>query len=323
MTTVALLILGTLLYELYGVSLLAPKTYVYLYVPDGSGLTSDSPVRVDGIDVGKVMEVRLSGSREPSRVVRVTLSIERDRLRSIPADSVSQLSSDSLVGDKFVDITSGTSSSPLRPDGEITYKNQPELLRSLDLTQFTQQLRLVDATLADMEEGRSEFGKFFQGQEFYNNLSKRLRELQTAIREAVGTSSLVGQLLNSDHLYRQFSDFISGLDQAIAKLQAGQGPGGQLLTNPAQYDQLLATTRQLHQSVNQLASSDLLQSDRAYVNAGQLLAALSANLDELNRNPLLTNTSTYEALNGSVDEIRKTLRDFRTNPRKYLRLKVF
>jgi ABC-type transporter Mla subunit MlaD len=52
---------------------------------------------------------------------------------------VTQISSDSLVGDKFVDVTSGKSPQSIPPEGELIYKDQPELLRSLDLTQFTQE----------------------------------------------------------------------------------------------------------------------------------------------------------------------------------------
>jgi len=159
---VSVAILGTLLYELYG-SMLAPKAAVYLYVPDATGLSGESPVRVDGVDVGRVSAVALSGSNQPGRVVKVTISIQRDRLATIPADSVTQISSDSLVGDKFVDVASGTSPKPIPPEGELIYKDQPELLKSLDLTQFTRELRLLDATLTDLEEGRSEFGKFFHG----------------------------------------------------------------------------------------------------------------------------------------------------------------
>src|ERR1017187_5928546 len=89
------------------------------------------------------------------------------------------------------------------------YKNQPELLKSLDLTQFTQQLRVVDATLTDLEQGRSQFGQFFQGTEFYNDLSRRLKELHAGIRAAVGTNTTVGSLLTTDQMHRQVGDMRS------------------------------------------------------------------------------------------------------------------
>jgi phospholipid/cholesterol/gamma-HCH transport system substrate-binding protein len=316
-------ILGALLYQLFGGSLLAPRAMVYLYVPDATGLDEGSPIRVDGIDVGKVSAVELSGSKQPSRAVRVTVSLQRDRLASIPADSVAQISSDSLVGDKFVDVTSGQSPKPISPEGEIRYENRPELLRSLDLTQFTQELRLLDATLTDIEQGRSEFGKFYQGQEFYNDLERRLRELQAGIRAAVSTTSTVGGLLNSDRFYRQASDVLTSVDRDVARLQSGQSAAGQLLRDSAQYDRMLAATEGFRHSVEELRGSEFLQSDRAYAGVSQWLAAMIQSVDELNRRPELNTTVVYDNLEGFLQEFRDGLRDFRQNPRKYLRMKLF
>jgi phospholipid/cholesterol/gamma-HCH transport system substrate-binding protein len=68
---VALLILGTLAYLLTGGTILEPKTQIYLYLPDANGVAPGSPVRVDGIGIGKVILVELSGSNEPNHVVKV------------------------------------------------------------------------------------------------------------------------------------------------------------------------------------------------------------------------------------------------------------
>src|SRR3982074_725952 len=83
----ALTILGTLIYLLTGGTLLERKAELYLYIPDATGLGDGSPVRVDGIDVGKVSSVGLSGSTQPDRVIRVVLKIERKQLVKIPVDS--------------------------------------------------------------------------------------------------------------------------------------------------------------------------------------------------------------------------------------------
>jgi len=318
-----IVLLCALLYELFGGILLAPKTIVYLYIPDASGLSGESPVRVDGIDVGRVSTVELSGSQQPDRVVRVTLLFYRNRIGGVPVDSLAQISSDTLIGDKFVDITSGTSPNTIPAGGEITYKYQPELLRSLDLTQFTQQLRLLDETLTDIELGRSSFGKFVQGTVFYNDLLKRLVDLQKAINAAVSTTSTVGGLLNSDQLHRQASDFFEKLDQAVAQVQSGQGAAGQLLRSSAQYDQLLSSTQDLRRSLEALGKSDLMQSDNAYVSANRTLTALIQSVDDFNLNPQLATTAVYDNLNGSLQELQKSVRDFRLNPKKYLRTKLF
>src|SRR4051794_13986526 len=111
----ALLILGTLAYLLTGGTILESKVQIYLYLPDATGIAPGSPVRVDGIQVGKVRLVELSGSNEPNRVVKVTMTVDVDRLTSITNDSTAETTSDTLIGDKFVDVTSGTGEKHLMP----------------------------------------------------------------------------------------------------------------------------------------------------------------------------------------------------------------
>src|SRR3989442_1561007 len=134
----ALIILGVLAYLLTGGTLLEPKVSLYLYIPDATGLAPDSPVRVDGIGVGKVDSVTLSGSNDPKRIVKVTMRVGVDKLKSIPVDSSAQISVENFIGDRYVDITSGTNPNSIRGGGEIVYKNQTDFVKSLDLTQLEQ-----------------------------------------------------------------------------------------------------------------------------------------------------------------------------------------
>lgn len=124
-TFVSLLILATLVILLTGGTFFQPKSMLYVYVPDATGIATGSPVRVDGIQVGKVGEVALSGSAEPSRVVRVTLIVDRERLPSITADSTAQAAADTLIGDKFIQISSGNSAQRAQPGMEVPYKVRP------------------------------------------------------------------------------------------------------------------------------------------------------------------------------------------------------
>jgi phospholipid/cholesterol/gamma-HCH transport system substrate-binding protein len=181
----------------------------------------------------------------------------------------------------------------------------------------------VDATLTDIEQGRSQFGKFYQGDSFYNDLLKQLTDMQKAIVAAVGTTSEIGGLLSNDRLHAQASQMLEQLDQTIAKIQSGQGTAGELLRSTARYDQLLSTTQEFRRQLAEFGKSDLLQSDSAYDSVNRTLEGLIHSVDELNRNPYMTNTVLYDNLNGSLKELRDNLQDFRTNPRKYLRVKLF
>src|ERR1035441_738419 len=186
-----LLILGTLSFLLTGGTLLEPKTQIYLYLPDATGVAPGSPVRVDGIGVGKVTLVELSGSKEPNRVVKVTMSIERDRLTSITDDSTAETTTDTIIGDKFVDVTSGTGVSHLMPGGELRFKGSGDLMQRLDIAQFQQQMHLIELTLDDIEGGKSPLGEFIMGDGIYNQLRDKISELQRGIHVAAATTTAV------------------------------------------------------------------------------------------------------------------------------------
>jgi phospholipid/cholesterol/gamma-HCH transport system substrate-binding protein len=66
---------------------------LYTYVKDSAGLASGAPVRLNGILVGTVDRVELSGQRDPNRIVRITLKVEQNHLKDIPVDSVADISS--------------------------------------------------------------------------------------------------------------------------------------------------------------------------------------------------------------------------------------
>ncbi len=319
----ALLILGTISALLTGGTLLEPKTKLYLFVPDATGVGPDSPVRVDGIGVGKVSAVELSGSSQPDRVVRVTLTVERGRLPSITVDSTAQATSDNLIGDKFIDVQSGTSEKHLGPGGEIHFKSSTELMKSIDLSQFQQPLRDIQALLDEIEKGESPLGQFVMTDTLYNDVRKKIFDLERAAQAALQNTSAAGQALNTDALYRQVLDPLHKLDDGLSKFQSGQGSGAALLADTKQYDQMRTQVADFRKSIENLHGAEMLHSAEAYGSWIRQVDAILQQADAMNAAPLLTTTAVYENFNGMAQELQGTVKEFRENPRKFLRLKVF
>src|SRR3954454_19927600 len=193
-----LLILGTLALLLTGGTFMQPKSLIYLYLPDATGVAAGSPVRVDGIGVGKVTLVELAGSGDPDRVVRVVMQGETARLVSITSDSTAETTSDTIVGDKFIDVTSGTSPTHLNPGGEIKYKGGADMMQRLDLAQFQQRLHVIELLLDDIEQGKGPLGEFIKGESLYNDLRAKVTDLQRGIHVAANTTTAVGKALYTD-----------------------------------------------------------------------------------------------------------------------------
>jgi len=317
---VAGVILTIVFYLLTGGTLLQAKATLYLYIPDATGVAPGSPVRVDGIGVGKVSNVKLSGSNQPARTVQVAMRVESNHLIHIPVDSTADVDTDTLLGDKFIAIQSGRSSSHVAPGAEIRLK--PET-NTLDLQQFAVALRTVDATLRDIENGSSPLGQFVIGDQMYRDLLRRVGQIQGGLRAIEDNTTQIGGLLYTDKALRQIEAPLVALDQSLAALQSGQGTMGAMLRDSAQYDSLRAAFADLRKTMADFQASELMQSDAMYNQWNRSIEALIQQVDEMNASPLFSSSAAYENLNGFAREMEAGMRDFRENPKKYLRMKMF
>jgi len=316
-------ILGTLVWLLIGGSLLSERTALFLFIPDATGLAPGSPIRVDGISVGKVASVALSGSSEPERVVKVVLSVDLAHLSEIPMDSFAQINADNMVGDQFVDITSGKSAQHIRPGGAIAYQAQPELLKSLDLSQFESQLRDLDAVLSDIEAGRGLVGQFVMGEDLYDGLMRQVTELRSGVRAAASTATPAGQALYTDSLYRDIVGTLADFDKTLARLQSGQDPSARFFRDPAAYDSFREEAAGLRRSIAGWHESEFFASDRLYADWNGRISSLIRAVDEFNAGPALSSSQLYDDLNSASKQLGDTLRSFARDPQKFLRFKVF
>jgi|SRR5579871_765478 len=319
----ALSILSVLVYLLTGGTLLREQTALYLYIPDATGLGSETIVRVNGIDVGKVGAVAFSGSNEPNQIIRVMLRLDRKALQDIPQDSYAEINNDNPVGDKSVDITRGRSTSPIPPNATLPFHPQPELLKTIDMEEFEKRLRLIDATLSDIEQGKTLLGQALQNDDLYNRFRAWVAGMEHVVRNAAGSTSIVGRLAYTDELYQHLNAPAVELDRTLARIQAGQGTFGQLLREDGQYLNLRQQLADLQKSIESVRSDAFLQSDESYNSWNQALGQIVRQVDDFNSNPLLVTSELYDNLAGAVKQIGDTVGEFRRDPQKFLRIKVF
>src|SRR5215203_2400495 len=92
---------------------------LYTYMEDASGMASGTPVRLNGITVGFLDALRLTGSRDPRRAVQFDLLVKRRYLADIPVDSIAAIAAANLLGDKFINITRGQDPRTVQSGGEL------------------------------------------------------------------------------------------------------------------------------------------------------------------------------------------------------------
>src|ERR1039457_167983 len=118
---VAMVILAVLIFLLTGNrSIFERDETVRTYMADGAGMTAGSPpVLLNGILVGAVQGIKLSGSKDPRRAVELERAMQERQNPDSPDDSTAAVTAANLLGSKFIDITKGQSATPVKPGGEL------------------------------------------------------------------------------------------------------------------------------------------------------------------------------------------------------------
>jgi phospholipid/cholesterol/gamma-HCH transport system substrate-binding protein len=332
----ALAIGGTLVFLLTGGGrvLFASHTTIYTYVPDAAGLLQPAEVRLDGIPVGTVKTIQLSGLLDPQRVVRVEMSVDTAYLRNIPSDSTTSITEDNPVGWEFVGIDGGKSPIPVHADGTLPSAPLKQAADRADLVKSLQdELHTVDELVTEMSSPNTQIGRFITGEQEYDELIARVATFDKSLHAFEGPDSSVGQMLFSDALYNRIQGYIRRVDDTLASIQRGEGAAGRLFASDEQYNEFLRDLRDLHNSLEDANAGKgklgpLLRDDADYRKIRRLLAQTDAMIASLNAGEggmgeLLKNPRLYESLTGSLKNVQELLRDLREHPQKYLRYKLF
>jgi phospholipid/cholesterol/gamma-HCH transport system substrate-binding protein len=130
------------------------KTTLYAHFSDINGLVPGAPVRLAGLDVGLVRDIRFSEDLN-KREARVELSIKDRFMKRIRGDSKAFIDSKGLLGDKLVNLTIGTPQSPQLKDGD-TIKTRP----SPSIEELTNK---VSQAVSSLTHATDEAGQFLEG----------------------------------------------------------------------------------------------------------------------------------------------------------------
>jgi len=340
MALVAMAIVGVLIFLLTGQKSIFSRTFeLRTVMSDASGMTDGAPVRVNGILVGSVDTLKLSGLKDPQRIVEIDMTIEYRKIspNDIPKDSMAGIAASNLLGDKFINIAKGVSAQHVQPGDEVqSAANQdiPELMAQSAnlLVQFQGLLKRVDGIVGDVEAGKGNIGKFLKDEELYARLNTTIAEAQkilTDIRTGKGTLS---RLMYDDDLYQELRKPLQSLNIILAELEQGRGTAGKFLKDDALYEDLRKSTAQFNQLLGDLqagrgTAGKLLKDDMLYSKINAIIAKVDVTIDRVNSGQgtlgqLVVNPQLYETLNGATGQLQQLFKDMRANPKKFLRIKL-
>lgn len=336
---VALFFIALLIFLLTGsMTWFKKQVTLHVYVSDAAGLTEGSPVRVNGIGAGSVTGVELSGQTDPQRVIKVDFDVDQDMLKQIPSDSIGAIASDNLLGStKFLQITKGKSPQPVQAGATLTASNTQEFQQLvqqgfgvLDSAQAI--LQRIEAIVGQIEVGKGTIGKLLVDETLYNTLQATVNQVQLLATTLNSRTGTIGRLINDTALYDQVQTTIGRVDQIARGIQEGQGTAGLILKDPKLYNDLDKSVNQLNTILANLnagkgTAGQLLNNDQIAKQISTTLNKINLTIDKVNSGEgtigqLLVNPQLYDAATGTTRELHALLKDFRANPKKFLRIKL-
>jgi phospholipid/cholesterol/gamma-HCH transport system substrate-binding protein len=310
------------------------RTIIFTYLPDATGLTTQSEVRLSGLAVGKVAKVELSGLLDRQKAVRVDMKIGEQYLPLVPVDSITSISTDTLVGPAFVSIAEGKSQRTLLARGTLV--SEPLNLaqdRADQVAAMRDRLRQIDELVQQLSTPNTPLGRFLLVDAEYRSVLSQVSGFEGAVRALVAPNNEIGQALFSDALYNKVRQPLAKVDATLTAIQRGDGAAGRLFTSDDQYNKFVAQVRDLNKTLAEISGGKgsmgkMLTDDEAHAKILAMVRSTNVLLDRMTKGEgagarLLRDPQLYESLNGSLQELSSFLQDFREHPKKYLRVKLF
>jgi phospholipid/cholesterol/gamma-HCH transport system substrate-binding protein len=244
-----------------------------------SGLREGSQVQLNGVHVGSVERIELP-TDTGTDLITVWISIDERYQKRLRADSVARIKTLGLLGDKYVEVTSGSPAAEMiAENGEIPAAAQTNVDQLAEagedvmnnVVAISHDLATI---LGRMERGEGILGELTTevepGRKVTSEMLDTLRSLRQAAEQIGNGQGVVPRLLNDPVLADRLSASADRLDVFLAKAEQGQGLLPSLLTDTEQRDRFARVLDNLDHATARLAdATEKLESSDAFI--GRLL----------------------------------------------------
>lgn len=227
-----------------------------------AGLNEGNPVRLNGVTVGIVEDIDLP--REPEEEqIQIRVSVESRYENRIRQDSRARIRTLGLLGDKYVEITSGSMDEPkISPGGKIPTQaatNVDKLIASGE--------DVMDNLVAISHSFRSILERVDRGEGFVGELTteQKGQKLTASLQEALDSINQLAdsvekgegplpRLVRDRELADRMTSAVNRLDSVLAKAETGPGLLPAMLDDPGLEEETRATLADLRETAASVRS---------------------------------------------------------------------
>ena len=256
-------------------NLFSAKNDYFIRFDSVSGLQPGSNVQLDGVGVGSIAAIDLSEDVRQNQI-EIRIRVEERFAARIRDDSMARIRTLGLLGDKYIEISSGTSQFPEIPEGGA----------------------IGTAPVADVDRLRA------SGEDLVNNVTRITEQLTTILGRMERGEGILGELTKDVEPNRKVTtEFIATLDSIrgmFDEFRNGAGPLPRMLGDRTLGDKLESTVTRLDSLLGQAESGggalSMLLTD------GEQKARLERSLASIERT-----TANLESASASLREERALL----------------
>lgn len=290
------------------------------------GLKTGALVRVAGVEVGKVDDLKFAGSE-----VELTLSVNHEMQERITDQSRASIGSLSLLGEPTIEISPASEGRRLQDWDFIPSERARGQIADV-AEGATQSLEQATALIRDIRAGKGTVGKLFTDDQLYREVQGFVSSAETVAAYLSRGQGTLGMLIKDPAAYRHLRAALSELEETTRRINAGEGSLGQLLKDDAMARSLKSASANIDQVTAKLNKGEgtagkLLTDQQLYDRFNSLAArvdAVAANLEkgQGTAGQLLHDKQLYENMNAAAGELRALIGDIRKDPKKYLNVRV-
>lgn len=256
-------------------NLFTAKNRYFIRLVTVSGLQVGSQVKLNGVGVGSVTKIVLPVDMREN-LLQVWISVESRFAERIREDSVARIKTLGLLGDKYIELTSGSPAAETIPeDGEIPAAPQTNVEQLTEAGEDVMNNVLTISSqlskiLGRMEKGEGLLGEMTMNVEPQHKVTTELFETLASLKKVADDiehgDGAVPRLIHDPELAEHLAGSVDRLDSFLTKTDEGKGLLPALIQDSEQKERFAHAVENLEHATQKLADvADRLESSDAFL----------------------------------------------------------